>query len=218
MAAVVCFSGNTQSQRPPSRAMSPAGPAPPTLSGCFVSAAPLVTSRALPALSPLSRRRPRSARASPPRRARVRAPTAAVRGTGGPSGGFPPPQKMADYLLRVGRFFQSSNGQLLLWAGFVWLVLSGNASIIFDSFLFILLFVTVVPVVALFAFRFWVSRQMVEGSCPNCGNAVNGMRGKPFQCMNCGQVVKGEGKNDFSWGTEPSSATIDVDAIDVDVD
>lgn len=139
-----------------------------------------------------------------------------ARGPGRP-GGFPPPQKMADYILRAGRFFQSANGQIVLWAGFVWLVLSGNASIIFDSFLFILLLVTVVPIVGLFAFRLWATSQMVEGTCPNCGKPVNGMRNKPFQCMSCGQVVKGEKNGDFSWGAEPSSATIDVDVIEVDV-
>jgi hypothetical protein len=184
---------------------------------CFIAGAPLRIGSGRAQCRPLGGHRPHIARAAPARR-RARATPVAMRGPGGPSGGFPPPQKMADYLLRAGRFFQSSSGQLFLWAGFVWLVLSGNVSFIFDSFIFILLFVTVVPVVALFGFRWWVASQMVEGLCPNCGNAVNGMRGKSFQCMNCGQVVKGEGKDDFSWGTEPSSATIDVDAVDVEVD
>lgn len=105
----------------------------------------------------------------------------------------------------------------MLWAGFVWLVLSGNASIIFDSFLFILLLVTVVPILGLLAFRLWAGSQLVQGTCPNCGSPVSGIRNKPFQCMSCGQVVKGESNGNFTWGGEPSSATIDVDVIDVDV-
>lgn len=104
----------------------------------------------------------------------------------------------------------------MLWAGLVWLVLTGRIGALFDSFLFLLLFICVVPVVGLVAFRWWIARQMVQGECPNCGAGVSGLRGQPFQCISCGQVVKGEGKNDFSWGTDPGSATIDVDAKSVD--
>lgn len=133
---------------------------------------------------------------------------------------MPPPQKLADYILRTGRFLSSSRGQTLLWVGLIWLVVSGRVGFIFDSIFFLFILFTVVPTVGILAFRWWVSSQTVEGSCPNCSASVSGLKGKPFQCMSCGQVVKGDNSGNFAWGTEPSSATIDVDAevVDVEID
>jgi hypothetical protein len=125
--------------------------------------------------------------------------------------------RVADVLLRAGRFLQSGNGQIALWVGLVWLVLTGRIGFIFDSFLFLFIFISVVPVLGLFAFRWWVSMQVVKGSCPNCGAAVTGLRNQPFQCMKCGQQVSGD-ESGFSWDAEPSNATIDIDAKSIDVD
>lgn len=142
----------------------------------------------------------------------ARAPTVcAIRGREGQDA----QARIAEALLAAGRFAQSSTGQIVLWAGLVWLVLTGRIGVLFDSFLILFAVVSVVPVVAVLAFRWWVNRQLVQGECPSCGTAVTGLRGQPFQCMNCGNVVQGENQGDFSVN-DPSSATIDIDAKEID--
>lgn len=121
----------------------------------------------------------------------------------------------ADVLLNAGRFFQSPSGQAVLWGGLIWLVLTGRIGFLFDSFLFLFALVTIVPVVAIIVFRWWVARQVVQGVCPSCGAEVTGLRNQDFQCMNCGNTVQGENTGNFSV-KDPSSATIDIDAKEVD--
>jgi hypothetical protein len=163
---------------------------------------------------------------SPPRR-RPRTPIVVSFGDpdgdrSGSGGGDGPSQsaqaRVADAILRTGSFLKSSNGQVVLWGALVWLVVTGRAGFLFDSFLFLAIFISVVPVVGLFVFRWWVSSRVTSGTCPNCGADVTGLRGQSFQCMSCGQVVMGDGKGDFSWGSDPSSATIDIDAKTIDID
>lgn len=124
--------------------------------------------------------------------------------------------RVVDTFLRTGRFLQTTNGEILLWGGLFWLVITGKIGFVFDSFLFLFILLSVTPIVGVLLFRWWIARQVVAGTCPNCGSAVTGLRDQPFQCINCGQVVKGDKKGDFAWGSEPSSATIDIDAKSVD--
>lgn len=123
-------------------------------------------------------------------------------------------------LQRTGRFLQTSAGQGLLWGGLIWLVLTGRAGWIFDSFLYLLLFFSVVPIVGILVLRWWVNRQLVQGNCPSCGAPVSGLKNQSFQCMNCGAVISGEtlGKKEtggFSVN-DPAGATIDIDAKRID--
>ena len=120
-------------------------------------------------------------------------------------------------VVRVGRFLQSSTGQAVTWGLLVWLVLTGRAGFIFDTVLWAFGLLTVVPVVAVVAFRWWVGRSVIEGTCPNCGAAVTGMKGQPFRCFSCGQVIKAEQGGGFGLN-DPTKATVDVDAKAVDVD
>lgn len=123
--------------------------------------------------------------------------------------------KASDSLQTAGRFFQTSTGQAVLWGGLIWLVITGRIGWIFDSFLYLLLFFSVVPIVGVLVLRWWLNRQLVQGTCPSCGSAVTGLKNQPFQCMNCGQVVRGENRGDFSVN-DPTSATIDIDAKRID--
>lgn len=123
-----------------------------------------------------------------------------------------------DVALKAGRFAKSSNGQLAVWGVLVWLVITGRIGFIFDSFLIIFAVLSVVPVVGLLLFRWWVSSNISEGVCPNCGSAVTGIKAQPFQCMSCGQVIKADRAGSFGLN-DPTQATVDVQATDViDVD
>lgn len=121
------------------------------------------------------------------------------------------------------QFFQTSTGQAVLWGGLLWLLLTGRAGWLFDSVIFLLFFVSVVPIFGIFVLKWWLNRQVVQGSCPNCGADVAGLRGRPFQCHNCGQVINGEvaqrgqrGKATNFAVNDPATATIDIDAKRVD--
>lgn len=122
--------------------------------------------------------------------------------------------KAADFLLSTGRFFQTGTGQAVLWGGLVWLIITGRIGVLFDSFLILLVVVSIVPVVAIIVFRWWVGRQLVQGTCPNCGADVTGLRGQPFQCAACGTILQGDGTGSFSVN-DPTSATIDIDATEI---
>ncbi len=123
--------------------------------------------------------------------------------------------RASESLQNTGRFLQSSTGQAVLWGGLIWLVLTGRIGWIFDSFLYLLLFFSVAPIVGVIALRWWLNRQLVQGTCPSCGARVAGLRNQPFQCISCGQMVRGENGGDFSVN-DPASATIDIDAKTVD--
>jgi hypothetical protein len=185
-----------------------------TPSGALVAYSKTSTSVVAPAHFNFSLKRPRSQRA--------RAPVLASFSGGGPNGGRGPNAatqvRVADAILRAGRFFKSTNGQILLWGSLVWLVVTGRAGFLFDSFLFLAIFISVVPVVGITVFRWWVSSRITSGSCPNCGADVTGLRGQKFQCMSCGEAITGDKKGDFAWAADPSSATIDIDAKTIDID
>ncbi len=110
---------------------------------------------------------------------------------------------------------QTNTGQAVLWGGLLWLLLTGRIGWIFDSFLFILFVFSVVPIIGIFVLRWWLNSQLERGQCPSCGAPVTGLKGRAFQCMNCGQVVKPEATGDFTVN-DPRSATIDIEAKRID--
>lgn len=97
----------------------------------------------------------------------------------------------------------------------MWLVLTGRIGIIFDSFLVLFAVVTIVPVAAMLGFRWWISRQLVQGICPSCGASVTGLKGRAVNCTVCGTVFQAEKTGNFSV-KDPSSATIDIDAKEIE--
>lgn len=122
--------------------------------------------------------------------------------------------KASDILFAAGRFLQSPSGQLVLWGLLFWLIFTGRIGIIFDSFLILFGVMTIVPVLAILGFRWWINRQLVQGTCPSCGTSVTGLRGQAFKCTVCGRPVQGENTGNFSV-KDPSSATIDIDAKEI---
>lgn len=125
------------------------------------------------------------------------------------------PSQIADLIVSAGRFFRSPSGQVVLWIGLAWLVITGRIGILFDSFLFIFAFLTIVPVLAVVVFRWWLNRQLIQGACPNCGAQVTGLRNRPFPCTSCGTTVV-LGKRGNVSVKDPSTATIDIDAKSID--
>jgi hypothetical protein len=94
---------------------------------------------------------------------------------------------------------------LLTSIGLGWLV---NGFLIFIALLFIL------PIVAYFAFNWWLSRKLVQDKCPVCSYELTGFRDSAFNCPNCGTTLEvAAGK----FVRPTPEGTIDVNAIDVSV-
>lgn len=94
---------------------------------------------------------------------------------------------------------------LLGAAGLGWIV---KSIVIFLGLLLI------APFIAVFGLRWWLSRNLVQDSCPVCSYEFAGLVQSQMQCPNCGEPLQvQDGK--FTRLTPPG--TIDVDAIDVSV-
>lgn len=80
------------------------------------------------------------------------------------------------------------------------------------SFLVILALIIITPVIAFIGFRWWLQRNLVEGSCPVCQTDLTGINNVQFRCPSCGESLKTE-KGEFVRQTPPG--TIDVDVVEV---
>lgn len=88
--------------------------------------------------------------------------------------GFPPPKGPGEDggLIEIAlgvvaaalRTFQSPNGQLFLFGFTVYLVLSGNFGFVLNTVFFLFAAVVILPVIGLFVFRFFVSKNLIEVS------------------------------------------------------
>jgi hypothetical protein len=98
------------------------------------------------------------------------------------------------------------------------LLASGILGWLFQG-LFIFLFV--VPLVAAPLINWWVSSNLLEGTCPDCGAPIQTLKGQRTTCLNCGALVADELASSGVFMRVGSAATgdgvVEVDAV-VDVD
>ncbi|MGB7413105.1 MAG: hypothetical protein WA902_02760 [Thermosynechococcaceae cyanobacterium] len=92
---------------------------------------------------------------------------------------------------------------LLSAVGLGWLV---------KSFFVLLGLLFITPVIAFFGIRWWLNRNLVQEPCPSCGAAAVGLKNRPTQCPQCGEVLQVEGGH-FKRSTPPG--TVDVQAVEV---
>ncbi|WP_330202484.1 hypothetical protein [Cyanobacterium sp. Dongsha4] len=83
-----------------------------------------------------------------------------------------------------------------------------------NSFLILIAFLIISPVIAFWGFRWWLKRNLVEDSCPVCNYTFTGFNNTDCRCPNCGESLRVE-SGKFIRETPPG--TIDVKAVDVDV-
>jgi hypothetical protein len=80
------------------------------------------------------------------------------------------------------------------------------------SFLFIIGFITIAPIIGFMGLRWWVGKNIVQGSCPVCQYEFTALKTTQANCPNCSeQIVIEDGK--FQRATSPG--TIDVQAVEV---
>lgn len=82
--------------------------------------------------------------------------------------------------------------RLVVPAVFLYLLLSGSLGWLFDLLGFGILFVTLVPLLGFAAFNFYLSQNLLEGSCPTCSAQLQGLKNQDFQCQSCGTTLSGQ--------------------------
>ncbi|XP_030932905.1 uncharacterized protein LOC115958619 [Quercus lobata] len=136
-------------------------------------------------------------------------------------------------------------GNLALAIGLTYLSFTGQLGWVLDAIVSVWLFAVLVPIVGLGAFLWWAGRDIVQGTCPNCGNDFQVFKSSlnddlqfcPF-CTQPFSVVDdkfvrdsvqfsnesttfGQAFNDFSRskkGKDSSKAVVDVEAEIKDAD
>ncbi|MFK8182346.1 MAG: hypothetical protein AB8B99_03165 [Phormidesmis sp.] len=76
-------------------------------------------------------------------------------------------------------------GCWLFILGTAWLLGAIGLSGIIKSIAVLVLFVMLVPVLAFFGLRFWLKRNVINGSCPVCEQTLAGLKNTNMACPNC---------------------------------
>ncbi len=92
---------------------------------------------------------------------------------------------------------------LLGFVGLGWLV---------KSFLFLIGFFTIAPIVAFFGLQWWLTRNLVQGNCPVCQEGLTALKQSQINCPNCGENVRA---GDHAFERTSTPGTIDVQAVEV---
>ena len=75
----------------------------------------------------------------------------------------------------------------------------------------ILLFL--IPVILVIGVQIWLKRNLVQGDCPSCGQALTGFNTVPLSCPSCGVSLQ---PSNGAFVRATPEGTIDVDVINVD--
>jgi energy-coupling factor transporter transmembrane protein EcfT len=113
------------------------------------------------------------------------------------------------------RFNESGLGCFLTLILVAILLSSVGLGWIWHSALILVLFLTITPVIAWFAFRWWLQKNLVQGECPVCSYGLTGLNENELQCPNCGETLKVEAGT-FQRLTPPG--TIEVEAVEINSD
>ncbi len=68
------------------------------------------------------------------------------------------------------------------------------------------------PVIAFFAIRWWLKRNLVQDQCPVCGVSSAGINGTQLRCPSCSEPLRVD-QGHFYRITPPG--TVDVEAVEV---
>ena len=106
----------------------------------------------------------------------------------------------------------SGVGKIVVWLAIAWLLGILGLGWLIKSFLVLLGLLLITPIIAFIGLRWWVRKNLVQGTCPVCSVALTGFNQVELQCSNCGEALQvDQGK--FKRIT--LAGTIDVDAVEV---
>lgn len=83
---------------------------------------------------------------------------------------------------------------------------------IVNGFLILIALLIITSIIAVFVFRWWLKRNLIEDQCPVCDYTFTALNNNNCYCPNCGEslsILQGK----FVRETQPG--TIDVEAIEV---
>ena len=106
----------------------------------------------------------------------------------------------------------SGLGCWLTVIGVAWLLGAIGLGWIVKSIVVLFGLILVAPVIAFFGFRWWLKRNLIDGSCPVCGTQLAGLKNAQTVCPNCRTQlqVTGDGFERFT-----PEGTVEVNAVDV---
>ena len=94
------------------------------------------------------------------------------------------------------------------------LVLFGLGSILPDWFIelstVLVGLILIAPIAGFFGLRWWLSRNLIQGSCPVCAAPVSAFQSSEVQCQSCGEKLSVKNK-EFVRPTPPG--TVDVEVV-----
>ena len=94
----------------------------------------------------------------------------------------------------------------------VWLLGAIGLGWLVKSLLIILALLIIAPVIGVFAFRWWLKRNLVEDKCPVCSTGLAGVEGMKLACPSCGEPLM---VDDGSFQRITPPGTVDVNAVEV---
>ncbi len=93
-----------------------------------------------------------------------------------------------------------------------WLLGAIGLGWIVKSVFVLFLLILAAPIIAFIGFRWWLRRNLIDGSCPVCGTPLAGLKNAQTACPNCRTAlqVTGDGFERFT-----PEGTVEVNAVDV---
>lgn len=95
-----------------------------------------------------------------------------------------------------------------------WLLGSIGLGWLVKSFMILIGFILIAPLLAFLGFRWWLKRNLVVDHCPVCGYESAAINGTQLRCPSCSEPLQVQ-KGHFHRLTPPG--TVDVTAIEVPV-
>ena len=102
----------------------------------------------------------------------------------------------------------------LVTIAIIWLISSIGLWWLVQSIFILIGILLLLPILAFVGFQIWLRRNLTNGNCPVCNQALIGINNQKMQCTSCGEALVVENKA-FHRITPPG--TVDVDVVDVSV-
>jgi hypothetical protein len=98
------------------------------------------------------------------------------------------------------------------WLAVIWLLGAVGLGWLVKSFLILIGLLLLTPVIAFFALRWWLQRNLIQEQCPVCQYEFAGLNGTNMRCPNCSEPIQVQNGH-FDRLTPPG--TVEVEAIEV---
>ena len=94
----------------------------------------------------------------------------------------------------------------------VWVLSAIGLSGVIKSIFGLVLFLLLAPVLAFFALRFWIKRNLVTGNCPVCEQPLTSLKSIKIPCPSCGTELSTTQEGFERLATD---GVIDIQAVDI---